>query len=161
MIRQPLSGNGMCYRRFNKSLNNWEYLAYAGYATEWTSRADFYGRYLMINTQFHRHAIHLKRLTNMYLFTKIDQLIFNPNNPTYDIYIYHGCLLHCLMPPQAEIVISISFDDTTYIPVSKTYFDYVNDINQNSGTLIRSHIDRINLESLFDQLGNCTWTRYF
>lgn len=71
MIHQSLGSNDMCYRRFNKSLNNREYLAYANYATEWISRADFYCQSLMGNTQFYICALHLNIFFIMYLFTYI------------------------------------------------------------------------------------------
>ena len=66
---QGSTGNGFCYHRFCRDLGTKEYLAYSGYAGNWTDNKFYYARRMMLNTQFHRSALELLEITKLNLFT--------------------------------------------------------------------------------------------
>jgi hypothetical protein len=50
LIHESYSGNGFCYRRYNKSLGGLEHLAYTGYFGSWTDNPQYFERIVAPNT---------------------------------------------------------------------------------------------------------------
>lgn len=111
MIHLSQVGKGMSYRRFNKQLNSVEYLGYSGYFGAWTDNQTYYARVMMENTQFHRKAQYMKFVSWLGINNRIEHIKLYPENPVYDIFIYHSCFNGFTMPTQTDVNMSICFLD--------------------------------------------------